>query len=119
VHDHFEWLDVITTVKNLYEISEVLKHKRFTDGAWLHKPKVAFMFDENEASCDITFPVYQPRLLKLDRPVRPGTGPTSGPSRPQNRSAHEPVKNRHRTSKNAVCRFILIQILFLRKKTPN
>jgi hypothetical protein len=32
-------------------------------------------------------------------PVEPGTGPASGPSRPQNRSAHEPVMNR-KTGKN-------------------
>jgi hypothetical protein len=36
-------------------------------------------------------------------PVEPGTGPPSGPSQPQNRSAHEPViepENRPKTGKN-------------------
>ncbi|KAK2349526.1 hypothetical protein P8452_22874 [Trifolium repens] len=52
VHGH----DVINTVKNLYEISQVLKHKRFTDGSCLHKPKIDFMFDENEEPSAIMFP---------------------------------------------------------------
>ncbi|KAI9106402.1 hypothetical protein K1719_021930 [Acacia pycnantha] len=48
VHGQFEWPDVITSVKNLYEISRVLKEKRFNDGALrLESPKVVFLFDED------------------------------------------------------------------------
>ncbi|KAK4276759.1 hypothetical protein QN277_014870 [Acacia crassicarpa] len=48
VHGHFEWPDVITSVKNLYEISRVLKEKRFNNGALrLESPKVVFLFDED------------------------------------------------------------------------
>lgn len=56
VHGRFEWPDVISSLKSLYEISDVLKHKRFTDGALrLDNPKVAILFDENGIPCDITF----------------------------------------------------------------
>ncbi|KAL2317774.1 hypothetical protein Fmac_031650 [Flemingia macrophylla] len=48
VYGHFEWPDVIKSLKSLYEISNVLKCKRFTDGAlWLENPKVVILFDEN------------------------------------------------------------------------
>ncbi|KAK7321038.1 hypothetical protein VNO77_31146 [Canavalia gladiata] len=48
VHGHFEWPEVITSLKSLYEISNVLKCKRFTDGALrLENPKVVILFDEN------------------------------------------------------------------------
>ncbi|CAN4123944.1 unnamed protein product [Withania somnifera] len=43
----FKWSDVITSVKNLYEISKILKKKRFEDGALsLESPKIVFLFDE-------------------------------------------------------------------------
>ncbi|XP_023760396.1 DIS3-like exonuclease 2 [Lactuca sativa] len=39
---------VITSVNNLYEISKVLKEKRFKDGALsLESPKIMFLFDKN------------------------------------------------------------------------
>ncbi|XP_028757504.1 DIS3-like exonuclease 2 isoform X2 [Neltuma alba] len=48
VHGHFGWPDVITSVKNLYEISRVLKNKRFNDGALrLESPKLVILFDED------------------------------------------------------------------------
>ncbi|XP_027330539.1 DIS3-like exonuclease 2 isoform X2 [Abrus precatorius] len=48
VHGHFGWPDIITSLKGLYEISNVLKSKRFTDGALgLENPKVVILFDEN------------------------------------------------------------------------
>ncbi|TKY56187.1 DIS3 exonuclease 2 [Spatholobus suberectus] len=48
VYGHFVWPDVIKSLKSLYEISNVLKHKRFTGGALrLENPKVVFLFDEN------------------------------------------------------------------------
>ncbi|RDX66090.1 DIS3-like exonuclease 2, partial [Mucuna pruriens] len=53
VYGHFEWSDVIVSLKSLYEISNVLKHKRFTDGALrLENPKVVILFDENGAPYD-------------------------------------------------------------------
>ncbi|CAN4119604.1 unnamed protein product [Withania somnifera] len=43
----FKWSDVITSVKNLYEICKILKKKRFEDGALsLESPKIVFLFDE-------------------------------------------------------------------------
>ncbi|KAI3689007.1 hypothetical protein L2E82_46955 [Cichorium intybus] len=45
---HFTWSEVITSVNNLYEISKVLKEKRFKDGALsLESPKVVFLFDKD------------------------------------------------------------------------
>lgn len=47
VHGHFEWLDVIRSVKNLYEISKTLNERRFSDGALqLESSKVVILFDE-------------------------------------------------------------------------
>ncbi|KAF7829857.1 DIS3-like exonuclease 2 [Senna tora] len=47
VHGHFVWHDVIKSVKSLYELSKVLKDKRFNDGALrLENPKISFLFDE-------------------------------------------------------------------------
>ena len=41
------WGGVITSTKILYEISNVLKYKRFNDGALrLEHPNVVFLFDE-------------------------------------------------------------------------
>lgn len=56
LHGHFEWPEVITSLKSLYEISKVLKHKRFTRGALrLDNPKIVILFDENGIPYDITF----------------------------------------------------------------
>ncbi|KAG4382809.1 hypothetical protein AAZX31_14G152500 [Glycine max] len=53
VYGHFEWPDVIKSLKSLYEISNVLKQKRFTDGALrLENPKVVILFDENGVPYD-------------------------------------------------------------------
>ncbi|XP_017430485.1 DIS3-like exonuclease 2 isoform X4 [Vigna angularis] len=53
VYGHFEWPDVIMCLKSLYEISNVLKCKRFTDGALrLENPKVVVLFDENGVPYD-------------------------------------------------------------------
>lgn len=53
VYGHFEWPDVIMSLKSLYEISNVLKRKRFTDGALrLENPKVVILFDENGVPYD-------------------------------------------------------------------
>ncbi|KAI4307300.1 hypothetical protein L6164_030504 [Bauhinia variegata] len=47
VHGHFEWPDIVTSVKSLHKISKVLKDKRFNDGALrLEISKVVFLFDE-------------------------------------------------------------------------
>ncbi|CAI8585464.1 unnamed protein product [Vicia faba] len=56
VHGHFEWPDVITSLKSLYEISKVLKYKRFSRGALhLDNPKIVILFDENGIPYDISF----------------------------------------------------------------
>ncbi|XP_050905089.1 DIS3-like exonuclease 2 isoform X2 [Lathyrus oleraceus] len=56
VHGHFEWPDVIASLKSLYEISKVLKLKRFTRGALrLDNPKTVILFDENGIPYDTTF----------------------------------------------------------------
>ncbi|KAL9315709.1 hypothetical protein ACSQ67_016710 [Phaseolus vulgaris] len=53
VYGNFEWSDVIMSLKSLYEISNVLKRKRFTDGALrLENPKVVILFDENGVPYD-------------------------------------------------------------------
>ncbi|CAJ1971848.1 unnamed protein product [Sphenostylis stenocarpa] len=54
VYGSFEWPDIIISLKSLYEISNVLKHKRFTDGALrLENPKVVILFDEDGVPYDI------------------------------------------------------------------
>ncbi|XP_054797159.1 DIS3-like exonuclease 2 isoform X2 [Prosopis cineraria] len=54
VHGRFEWPDVIASVKNLYQISRVLKNKRFNDGALrLESPELVFLFDEDGIPYDI------------------------------------------------------------------
>ncbi|MED6168856.1 hypothetical protein PIB30_015474, partial [Stylosanthes scabra] len=54
VHGQFGWPDIISSVKSLCEISNVLKHKRFNDGALrLENPKVAFLFDEDGLPYDL------------------------------------------------------------------
>nr|XP_027191147.1 DIS3-like exonuclease 2 isoform X2 [Cicer arietinum] len=56
VHGHFVWPDVITSLKSLYEISNVLKRKRFTEGALrLNTPKIVILFDENGIPYDSMF----------------------------------------------------------------
>nr|KYP44583.1 DIS3-like exonuclease 2 [Cajanus cajan] len=48
VYGHFEWPDVIKSLKSLYEISNVLKQKRFTDGSLrLENPKIVILFNED------------------------------------------------------------------------
>ncbi|KAJ4825370.1 hypothetical protein Tsubulata_017290 [Turnera subulata] len=47
LHGHFEWSDVTSSVKWLFEISKTLKEKRFRDGALqLESCKIVFLFDE-------------------------------------------------------------------------
>ncbi|CAK7347018.1 unnamed protein product [Dovyalis caffra] len=47
LHGHFEWADVIGSVKCLHEISKTLREKRFDDGALqLESSKIVFLFDE-------------------------------------------------------------------------
>ncbi|XP_048332455.2 DIS3-like exonuclease 2 isoform X2 [Ziziphus jujuba] len=54
IHGHFEWHDVISSVKNLHEVSKILKEKRLRDGALrLESSKVAFVFDGYGEICDI------------------------------------------------------------------
>ncbi|CAK8542782.1 unnamed protein product [Lathyrus sativus] len=56
VHGRFDWPDVLTSLKSLYEISKVLKHKRFTRGALrLDNPKIVILIDDNGIPYDITF----------------------------------------------------------------
>ncbi|KAJ8541700.1 hypothetical protein K7X08_002516 [Anisodus acutangulus] len=53
LHGFFRWSDVVTSVKNLYEISKILKKKRFEDGALsLESPKIVFLFDEEGTPYD-------------------------------------------------------------------
>ncbi|PON59824.1 Nucleic acid-binding, OB-fold containing protein [Parasponia andersonii] len=48
LHGHFEWLDVISSIKDLHELSKILREKRYRDGALgLESSKVVFLFDEN------------------------------------------------------------------------
>ncbi|XP_008219749.1 PREDICTED: DIS3-like exonuclease 2 isoform X1 [Prunus mume] len=47
LHGHFEWFDVLRSVKDLLEISRILKERRFSDGALqLESSKVVILFDE-------------------------------------------------------------------------
>lgn len=47
LHGHFEWLDVISSVINLHELSKILREKRYSDGALgLESSKIVFLFDE-------------------------------------------------------------------------
>jgi len=56
LHGRFGWPDVITSLKSLYEISNVLKHKRFAGGALrLDSPKIVILFDENGIPYNSTF----------------------------------------------------------------
>ncbi|CAN4081361.1 unnamed protein product [Withania somnifera] len=53
LHGFFKWSDIITSVKNLYEISKIFKKKRFEDGALsLESPKIIFLFDEESIPYD-------------------------------------------------------------------
>lgn len=48
LHGPVEWEDIIRSVKSLHEVSEILKKKRFDDGALqLESSKPVFLFDEN------------------------------------------------------------------------
>lgn len=56
LHGRFGWPDVITSLKSLYEISNVLKHKRFAGGALrFDNPKIVILFDENGIPYNSTF----------------------------------------------------------------
>ncbi|XP_020277206.1 DIS3-like exonuclease 2 isoform X2 [Asparagus officinalis] len=47
LHGCFEWKDIITSLRSLYEISMRLREGRFKDGAlWLDSSKLGFLFDE-------------------------------------------------------------------------
>ncbi|CAK9138475.1 unnamed protein product [Ilex paraguariensis] len=47
LHGHFEWADVVRSVRRLHEISKTLKKNRFDHGALsLESPKVVFLFDD-------------------------------------------------------------------------
>ncbi|KAJ6398907.1 hypothetical protein OIU77_019630 [Salix suchowensis] len=47
LHGHFEWADVIGSMKFLHEISKTLREKRFDDGALqLESSNFVFLFDE-------------------------------------------------------------------------
>ena len=47
LHGHFEWLDVVSAVKDLHALSKTLREKRYSDGALgLESSKVVFVFDE-------------------------------------------------------------------------
>ncbi|CAL0317910.1 unnamed protein product [Lupinus luteus] len=56
VHGCFELPDIITSLKSLYEISNVLKHKRIADGALrLENPKIVFLLDKYGIPYDSVF----------------------------------------------------------------
>ncbi|KAM7253152.1 hypothetical protein ACFE04_025770 [Oxalis oulophora] len=56
LHGHFKWYDIIRSVKTLFEISKILKGKRFQSGALrLDCSKVGFLFDEYGIPYDSTF----------------------------------------------------------------
>nr|GLL44330.1 DIS3-like exonuclease 2 isoform X1 [Ipomoea trifida] len=64
LYGHFDWSDVIKSVKILYEISKTLKKNRFSDGALsLNSPKIAFLFDEDGVPYDSLF--YQQKDSNL------------------------------------------------------
>ncbi|EXB44351.1 DIS3-like exonuclease 2 [Morus notabilis] len=47
LHGHFEWVDVVNSVKDLHELSKILRGKRFSNGALaLESLKVVFRYDE-------------------------------------------------------------------------
>lgn len=47
LYGQFEWSDVVRSIKSLYEVSKILKDKRFIDGALrLENSKPVFLFDE-------------------------------------------------------------------------
>ncbi|GFS29599.1 ribonuclease II/R family protein [Actinidia rufa] len=53
LHDHFDWSDVVRSVKSLHDISKILKEKRFDDGALrLDSSKPVFFFDEDGTPYD-------------------------------------------------------------------
>ncbi|XP_076957782.1 DIS3-like exonuclease 2 [Bidens hawaiensis] len=53
-HGGFTWSDVVTSVKNLCEISKVLKENRYKDGALsLENPTIDFLFDKDGIPHDI------------------------------------------------------------------
>lgn len=48
LHGHFEWVDVVNSVKDLHELSKTLRDRRFSDGALsLESFKIGFLFDED------------------------------------------------------------------------
>ncbi|XP_019182219.1 PREDICTED: DIS3-like exonuclease 2 isoform X2 [Ipomoea nil] len=56
LYGHFDWTDVIKSVKILYENSKTLRKNRFSDGALsLNSPKIAFLFDEDGVPYDSLF----------------------------------------------------------------
>ncbi|KAJ6352780.1 hypothetical protein OIU76_001906 [Salix suchowensis] len=55
LHGHFEWADVIGSMKCLHEISKTLREKRFDDGALqLESSNFVFLFDEHGIPYDNT-----------------------------------------------------------------
>uniref|UniRef100_A0A3N7GG35 DIS3-like exonuclease 2 n=1 Tax=Populus trichocarpa TaxID=3694 RepID=A0A3N7GG35_POPTR len=55
LHGHFEWADVIGSIKCLHEISKTLREKRFDDGALqLESCKIVFSFDKHGVPYDNT-----------------------------------------------------------------
>ncbi|XP_057486707.1 DIS3-like exonuclease 2 isoform X1 [Actinidia eriantha] len=53
LHNHFDWSDVVRSVKSLHDISKILKEKRFDDGALrLDSSKPVFFFDEDGTPYD-------------------------------------------------------------------
>ncbi|GMH21832.1 hypothetical protein Nepgr_023675 [Nepenthes gracilis] len=53
LHGHFEWQDIIGSVRSLHEISKILKEKRLNNGALLlDNSKVVFLLDQNGVPCD-------------------------------------------------------------------
>ncbi|KAF4348208.1 hypothetical protein G4B88_017168 [Cannabis sativa] len=47
LHGYFEWVDVFNSIKDLHELSKILREKRYGSGALgLERSKVVFLFDE-------------------------------------------------------------------------
>ncbi|XP_023516332.1 DIS3-like exonuclease 2 [Cucurbita pepo subsp. pepo] len=56
LHGQSTWLDIISSVRTLNEISKTLKEKRFRDGALrIENPKIVFLYDEFGIPYDSTF----------------------------------------------------------------
>ncbi|KAL1820502.1 hypothetical protein ACET3Z_015371 [Daucus carota] len=56
MHGHFQWSNVVKSVKSLYAVSKILKENRYNDGALsLANPKLDFLFNEDGSPSNFVF----------------------------------------------------------------